>query len=187
MSAIIKSGGSLTTLERGDVLQKHSGAIKNTEQIWVKSNGSWVPMFPTIATARWGYASYAGTGLNENGYTGPQSFIDSNLTNLMPSNENNETFTYNLVDDTTYAYFAYPKSLGTATFTDDSNGFVGGWDGAKHNQSDSNFDTTTGPITVQYDDGFGVQDWYVYRTDFAGPYSQDKTFRVDYPNRPAVT
>lgn len=54
-------------------------------------------------------------------------------------------------------YYAYPVSYGLATFTDKSNGFQGGWDGAGGNGDG----TTLGPITVQVN---GVP-YYLYKTD----------------------
>lgn len=73
-----------------------------------------------------------------------------------------------------YAWFAYPKALGLATFVDTSNGFSGGWDGATW-PIDGTIEATTGPITVTKD---GVE-WYVYRTDFQGA---GGTFSVTFAN-----
>ena len=137
---------------------------------------------PNAGMPRWAVVREAGPNLDQNGFNGPQDFIDSALTNIMPSDTSGEEFTYTLPDDTSFAYFAYPKSLGTATFLDVAAGFSGGWDGASWPYQ-SGFESLTGPITVQYDDGTGVKDWYVYRTDFPGPFNGDmKTFRVSYTN-----
>jgi hypothetical protein len=60
-----------------------------------------------------------------------------------------------------FMWYAYPKSLGLATFIDKSNGFPGGWDGA-YNPGDGYDDNHFGPIEVLVD---GVP-YYAYRTDY---------------------
>tara|TARA_B100000700_G_scaffold88627_1_gene99947 strand:- start:62637 stop:67133 length:4497 start_codon:yes stop_codon:yes gene_type:complete len=131
----------------------------------------------TQALPKWGYAPYAGPDLTAAGDT-VQSFLDA-LPSDMPSESNGEEFTYDLPDGNTYAYFAHPKSLGLATFTDTANNFAGSWDGASWQSDLSNMDNT-GPIEVTYDDGSGPAQWYVYRTDWPGPSNNPSTFRVDY-------
>ena len=57
--------------------------------------------------------------------------------------------------------YAYPVSYGLATFTDTSNGFQGGWDGAKGDPSDPSLE---GPVTISVN---GIPH-YVYKTSRAG-------------------
>ena len=179
----IKDTGAWKQLKRGDVPLNSGGTVVDVQQAWLKDSGVWYPMFEVFASAVWGYAQFAGPGLNENGYAGPQSFIDA-LSNSLPSSDDGEEIVYNLPDGNTYAYCAYPKSLGVAQFTDVGNGFPGAWDGASWLADLSNY-TDTGPIEVTYDNGNGPEQWYVHRTDWPGPNSEPQTFRVDYPNRPA--
>ena len=179
----LKDAGAWGQLKRGDVPMNVGGSVVDVEQIWVKHNSVWHPMFDIIALGRWGYAGYAGPTLTDNGYTGAQDFIDA-LTTQMASNDDGETLTYFLPDDQTYAYFAHPKVLGQALFTDTGNNFSGAWDGATWLEDLSNMDNT-GPIEVTYDAGRGPEQWYVYRTDWPGPNYDNQTFQVDYPNRPA--
>ncbi len=58
-------------------------------------------------------------------------------------------------------FYAYPVSYGLATFTDLSNGFQGGWDGA----GGAGDGTTLGPITVNVTVGGVSTPFYLYRTD----------------------
>tara|TARA_B100000700_G_scaffold88627_1_gene99945 strand:- start:61484 stop:62035 length:552 start_codon:yes stop_codon:yes gene_type:complete len=182
MPLITKTGGAWNQLLQGDVHVNDGGAMKAADQVFVKDNGVWVPMFESLTQPRWGYASYAGPTLSDNGYLGAQSFIEENLTTLMASDADNLEFTYDLPDGQTYAYFAHPKSLGLAVFTDTVSSFAGAWDGAKWLEDLSNMDET-GPIEVTFDAGNGPEQWYVYRTDWSGPSSEPTTFRVEYPNR----
>lgn len=177
-----KRAGALVELRRGDVFLRDAVAAKRVEQIWVKDSSGWKPVFPVLQLARWGYATFAGESLAEYEHQGPQAFIDG-LTSLMASNDNGETLTYSLPDGNTFAYFAHPKVLGVATFTDLGNGFAGAWDGATWKEDLSNFEAM-GPVEVTYDPGTGPEQWYVYRTDWQGPSYQPTTFRVDYPDRP---
>lgn len=178
----IKDAGAITQLKRGDVPYNDNGNVVDVDQIWIKNSGVWHPMFDIVALARWGYDSFAGPALDENGHTGPQAFIDG-LTTMMPSNEDGETLDYFLPDDQTYAYFAHPKVLGVAVFTDVNSQFSGAWDGASW-EADLSNTGNSGPIEVTYDAGNGPEQWYVYRTDWPGPNSSTQTFRVDFPNRP---
>lgn len=151
----------------------HGSTVSATKDITV------IDTLPAGAgLARWGYGEYAGPGLDENGHSGPQAFIET-LTTIMPSNDSGEEVAYLLPDDTTYAYFAHPKSLGEAVFTDVNSQFAGAWDGASWKDDLSNTGNT-GPIEVTFDDGTGPKQWYVYRTDWPGPNSSTQTFRVDY-------
>jgi len=76
--------------------------------------------------------------------------------------------------DAQFAYFVYPVELGLATFTD-SNGFIGGWDGATWAVGD--IGSTYGPKTISRTVNTVTSNWYVYRTDFAGI---DATFNVAF-------
>lgn len=125
---------------------------------------------------KWGYGPYTSPTMDQ-GVSGPQALIDS-LVNELPNNESGNTFTYDLVANQ-YAYIAYPKAMGTATFTDMANSFVGGWDGATWFDDYSNMEAT-GPVEVTYDGGNGPEQWYVYRTDWPGPTSNSLTFRIDF-------
>ena len=182
----IKDGGSWKQLRRGNVPLNLGGTVVGALQLWLKGSDTWHPMFEIFASAVWGYGPYASPELNQNGYTGPQNFIDS-LTTTLPSSDDGELIVYRLPDDATFAYCAFPKSLGEGLFTDEGNGFPGAWDGAMLLEDFSNFETYVeeGPLEVTYDNGNGPEQWYVYRTDFAGANYSDQTFRVDYPDRPA--
>lgn len=180
MPLLHKTQGSIRQLERESVLVHHSGSPKVPEQAFVRISAEWLPVFAAGAQARWGYAAYAGPDLVENGYLGPQSFIDENLTVFMATDDG-ETLTYDLPDGDTFAYFAHPASLGKAVFTDTSNGFQGSWDGA--GWLDDYSMEGDGPIEVTFDDGSGPALWYVYRTDWEGPSTAPTTFKIDYPNR----
>lgn len=163
-----------------DVRVRHEGAVRNISQAFVKHGATWKPVFEQLSVARWGYAEYAGPSLSENGYEGPQSFIEQHLTTYT-DNSDGQLLTYDLPDNV-YAYFAHPASLGVATFTDTANSFQGAWDGATWLDDYSNLDAM-GPVEVEFDAGDGVELWYVYRTDWPGPSVQPTTFRIDFPDR----
>jgi len=182
MAILTKHQGTIRSLSREDVVFKQGGTTVPPEQGLIKVSDVWYPLFPALSQAHWGYAQYAGPDLIENGYLGPQSFIEENLTSRLPV-KSGETLTYNLPDGQTYAYFAHPVSFGVALFTDLTSSFQGSWDGAKWLDDFSNFDET-GPIEVTFDDGTGPAQWYVYRTDWAGPSSDPSPFQIDYPNQP---
>jgi len=104
-------------------------------------------------------------------WTGPQQFIDQQLTTHLtgagPFPTVNMNVTWGTNGDTPqYGYFAHPAYMGSAVFTDNSTGFPGSWDGMQW--ADGDVGTTTGPLTVTYDDGTGASLWKVYRTDFSG-------------------
>lgn len=137
-----------------------------------------------VPTARFGIGQFSGpdltggkndgqnSGMNLEGqpyeqWTGPQDFFTSVLTSVMPSNNNGEQLSLNLVTGADYGYFAHPSDLGTATHTDLATGWPGGWDGITWEQ-DGNFGDTSGPIEVTVDDGSGPRLWKIYRTDFSG-------------------
>jgi hypothetical protein len=141
----------------------------------------------TIPKARFGYGIFAGPNLDQNGFTGPQSIMDTVLTSQVTDNVDMVTFLGAGGDgSTTYGYFAYPVELGLlaqSEFQDTSNLFTGGWEGI-----DGPFDaavpyvnwTPDGPNIVSMSDGSGVRNWYIYRTDFP---IQNLTFRViNWPN-----
>jgi len=137
-----------------------------------------------VPTARFGIGQFSGPdltggkndgqngGMNLEGkpyeqWTGPQDFFTKVLKNQMPSNNNGERLSLNLVTGADYGYFAHPSSLGTAVHTDLATGWPGGWDGITWEQ-DGNFGDTSGPIEVMVDDGSGPRLWKIYRTDFSG-------------------
>jgi len=179
----IKDAGAWKQLRRGDVPLNSGGTVVDALQLWRKNSGTWHPMFEIFAAARWGYGGHAGPTLSDNGYTGPQDFIDG-LAFTLPSSDDGELLVYDQVDGNTWTYMAHPKSLGIAIFTDEGNGFPGAWEGASWEEDLSNFETAEGPIEVTYDSGNGPEQWYVYRSDWPGPTYSPVTFRVDYPNRP---
>lgn len=129
---------------------------------------------------RWGQAMFADTdftggpeGETDINYDIPyeqwddvQDFADSVMTNLMET-EGTEIFSFTL-GNAQYGYFMHLKSLSAkATFTDQANGFPGGWDGATWTP-EGEMGTVYDPIEVQYDcgDGNGPQAWLIYRTDW---------------------
>lgn len=65
-----------------------------------------------------------------------------------------------------YLWCAYPKAYGLATFTDKTNNFPGGWDGA--NSPVNGAGSYTGPKEVSITINGQVVPFYVYRTDYAG-------------------
>jgi len=135
----------------------------------------------TAGMPRWGYGGHAGPTLTDNGYTGPQDFIDGMVTEYLAP-VSGELIVYDQADGNTWTYMAFPKALGTAIFTDEGNGFPGAWEGASWEEDLSNYTTSEGPIEVTYDDGTGPAPWYVYRSDWPGPTYSPVTFRVDYSN-----
>lgn len=99
----------------------------------------------------------------------------SEIEALQTESDSSENQTFSISSGSSeFGYFAYPASLGLATFVDTSNGISGGWDGASW-PADGSIGSTYGPITVRKD---GI-DWYVYRTDFQGV---SGTFNVTFQN-----
>lgn len=180
MPLLHKTQGSILQLERNSMFVFHDGAHKAPEQVFAKIEGVWRPVFLSGSQARWGYAAFAGASLAENGFFGPQLFIEDNLIQFMPTTDD-QNLTYDLPDSNTFAYFAHPAHLGKAVFTDTSNGFQGSWDGASW-RNDYSMEGD-GPIEVTFDDGNGPEQWYVYRTDWEGPSTAPTTFKISYPNR----
>lgn len=58
-------------------------------------------------------------------------------------------------------YYAYPVSYGEAIFTDTSNGYQGGWDGAHGDNGN-----TLGPIVVPVNLNGTVVNFYLYQSDW---------------------
>lgn len=193
MPVITKVAGSFVAFLADDVKIKQDGAIVSPEQGFVKTDTGWHPLWaaqteepgpdpePENPSAsplppgvpRWGVAQFSDTDFtggksnpNMDGkpydrWEGPQDFIDNELQTYDPSMQ--VAISVPFPD---YGYFAHKASDGTASFMDSVNGWPGGWDGAQW--SDGGFGTTSGPITVTYDDGTGPADWVIYRTDFSG-------------------
>lgn len=188
MPLIIKTGGSLVSLEAVDLKIGSSGSLVSPSQGFVKQSGAWLEVWaPDEGTGdtggstsplpagvpRWGVAQFSDTDFtggktdpNTDGqpytrWAGPQEFIDSELQTYDSS-----MFVDLSVPFPDYGYFAHKASDGTATFLDSAQGWPGGWDGAKW--SDGGFGSENGPISVMYDDGTGPAEWLVYRTDFSG-------------------
>lgn len=99
------------------------------------------------------------------------------LTQSMTSVQSGQTFNIDLPNVGDYGYFCHPAVLGTAIFTDTSNNFQGGWDGATWPDNGS-VGSTTGPLALSRTVNGDTQTWHLYRTDFAG--LGTRTFRVDY-------
>lgn len=70
-----------------------------------------------------------------------------------------------------YMYFASPVENGLVTFTDASNNYSGGWDGASW-PNDGNIGLEYGPVILL--------GYYIYRTDFAN--LGTKTYTLQYQN-----
>lgn len=104
--------------------------------------------------------------------TADTAFITSTLTSQMSNSNSGNTFTLNLGAGQ-WGWYAMPASFGTATFTDTSNNFQGGWDGATW-PNGSPFSTNTGPQSVTH---LG-ETWLLYRTDYSE--LGNITFRVDF-------
>ena len=131
---------------------------------------------PGAPKVLWGVAQFADTDFtggktnpNQDGtpytrWNGPQDFIDTQLTNSYSGTGDMDIDLF--VPFPQYAYFAYPVSQGVADIRDKATNNPGGWDGATW--ADGGFDSTSGPLTVTYDDGSGPEDWFVYRTSFSG-------------------
>lgn len=186
MPIIVKTA-NLNVLSPSSVFLRNTQGFVNPEQGFVKRNGNWHPLWSEDnpdpggnsnsplppGVARWGIAQFSDTDFtggktdpNADGqpydrWTGVQDFIDSELQTTDPSLQVSMN-----IDFPRYGYFAHKASEGTAMFIDSVNGWPGGWDGATW--EDGGFGSVFGPITVQYDDGTGVADWKVYRTDFSG-------------------
>lgn len=177
MSLFINNAGTVKSIARGGVHMRHAGAIKQVEQIWIKRNGVWHPVWASTFRARFGVAQFSDTDFtggkeypNQAGeaytqWAGPQDFIDSALTHNYSSAQSSLQVELSMPFPQ-YAYFAHPQSYGIAEFIDNANGFPGGWDGITW--GDGTIGEIYGPVTVVYDDGSGPENWYVYRTDFSG-------------------
>ena len=208
MPLVIRDNVYSPPFSKGDVYVKDTGTWKEAENVYVKHNGYWFPMWVSSQTplARYGFGSYAGPDLDQNGYLGIQDFFDKVFIDQVTSNVDNVEFFGSGGDlDTTYGYLAYPAELGTLLQKEfqhrkfdmldgvwaepsppefDITGYArGGWDGIE-----APFDlavpfyhwTPSGPKIVVADDGSGLKTWYLYRTDFP---IRDITFRViDWPN-----
>ena len=184
MPLFVNNASTWEALSPEDVHIKDAGTYKSVVQGWVKDAGAWKPLWSLApATARWGLAQFSDTDFtggksdpNQAGdpyesWTGVQDFIDSELTNVITPVTDGQIIT--TVAFPLYVYLAIPKSEGFVTFTDDDTGFAGGFNGAAW--GDGGTPSTSGPVTVSYNDGTGVVDWYVYRSDFSGIGSQSWT------------
>lgn len=111
-------------------------------------------------------------------WTGIQDFADKVMTNVLPSVNNGEAFTMNVVE-AKYGYFMCLKSLGNATFTDQAISIDGGFGGITWTPEGEQGDTFTG-LDVTYDchDGLGPKVWTIFRTDYDSLGSV--TFKVRY-------
>lgn len=94
-----------------------------------------------------------------------EATIDANFTEQMASNVDGDILRLNVTEGN-YGYLISPVSNGGITFLDLAGGAAGGWDGANW-PTDGNPGEETGPVTIQLDFGAGLEDWYIYRTDFA--------------------
>lgn len=176
-------------LLQGSAFVKVSGNWVEAEQIFVEKDSVWLPMFP-VTFPRWGIGQFADTdftggksGTNQAGgayetWSGPQDFIDSVCTNIIPSVEDEVEFSISVSGMENYGYYAHPAEWGNAIFTDTNSSFSGAWDGASW--EDGGFTGDSGPLVVSYDDGTGAKNWHVYRTDFSAIGSF--TYSVSYPN-----
>lgn len=178
MPILVKTSDGTVSLDKDSIALKHDGTVKQLSQGFVHVDGAWQALFgSTFDYPRWGYARFAGASLSENGYMGPQSFIEENLISFFDNFDSGNLISYAIPDGETFAYFAHPARLGNAVFTDTGNNFQGAWDGAKWREDLSNFEDK-GPVEVEFDAGNGPELWYVYRTDWQGPSSAN--FRVDF-------
>lgn len=179
MSLLIKSLGLWKEIVKSKFKINSSGTVVEPVQGFIKNSGTWVPIWTEdagVINVAFGVAQFSDTDFtggklaqNQAGqpydtWTGVQDFIDSALT-LQPLVGNSVDIADTL-DFPYYGYFAHPASLGLAQFADGSSGFPGGWDGIEW--EDGGMGSTSGPKLVQYDDGTGLADWYVYRTNFSG-------------------
>jgi len=180
MSLFIKTAGVWKSLLQASVPVR-DGTIKIPTQLFLKDSGAWKAIWnaaspQTALKVLWGLAQFADTDFtggktdpNQAGtpytrWTGPQDFIDSQLTNSYSGTGPIDIDLF--VPFPEYAYFAYPVSQGYADIRDNATNYPGGWEGATW--EDGGFGGTSGPLTVTYDDGSGPEDWYVYRTSFSG-------------------
>jgi hypothetical protein len=66
-----------------------------------------------------------------------------------------------------YGYVAVPYAYGHVSFTNNTLGLIGEWDGAGWS-NDGTVGTSTGPIVIQRTISGASSDWYLYRTDLGG-------------------
>jgi hypothetical protein len=66
-----------------------------------------------------------------------------------------------------YGYVAVPAAYGHVSFTNNTLGLIGEWDGASW-LNDGTVGTSTGPIVIQRAVNGVSSDWYLYRTDLGG-------------------
>lgn len=113
---------------------------------------------------RWGY------GIVEN--VQDQSELSSALQNQHDTYETGSLSVFGAGGDDFY-YYLSPIELGAVTFKD-TNGFVGGWDGASWPTDDMG--EVYGPVVVYY---YGAQ-YNLYRTDWPG--NGDMNFNLTFEN-----
>lgn len=101
------------------------------------------------------------------------AWLQANLGQSLPSTADNQEITLNLTTGQ-WGWAAIPTALSSnVKFTDTSNNFQGGWDGATW-PNGSSYSPNTGPQTVTH---LG-QSWVVYRTDYSA--LGNKTFRLTW-------
>lgn len=119
-------------------------------------------------------------GMTYERWDNAQDFCDSVLTNIMPSDNDDESFTWN-IGTAQYGYFMHLKSLSNgATFVDQAINVPGGMGGITWTP-EGEIGEQFIPLEIMYDsgDGNGPQPWLIYRTDWDSLGTM--TFKVSYP------
>lgn len=119
-----------------------------------------VTVVAPVQRAVYGVAAAPATGGAYNTFADWDDFITANLLQTGTGTGKANTITTNQ-GAAQYGWYAYPASLGFATFVDASNNFPGGWDGANRAFV---ADSATGPKTVDMLINGTTVPYYLYRT-----------------------
>lgn len=162
---------------------------------------------PPARTVKFGYGTFTGTdmlGSTNFPFTGAQDFFDQTFDQQAASNSDGMLIqvaglpTLLGTDADEYVYIAIPSELGApliGDFYQVHDSAAGGMDGAEADQPPPGavpyitFMPSAPPkITISVDDGNGVSDWHIYRTDFpVDPASKGKsTWDIQITNLPNI-
>ena len=177
MPFTIKNAGVWTPeAQKGDVSIKDAGTWKTANQMYLRDQGVWVPMWSEIPLVRYGYGPFAANTLDQAaGFATAEAFLNNYVATDFPDNDDGHTITADTSGETansTYLYLMWPAELGDITIQNESFGAPEEWWGQGETYAGEiwNFVSDPGRVTVNLDDGTGARDWYVRRNDTVGGY-----------------